>query len=74
MGTLGLGMYLPGKLIQAEIGILLSAIFQQFYFPPELRLELPLFFYIIMIVLMGLSGFLLKIYEKKSSNSIPVSV
>ncbi len=74
VGTLGLGMYLPGKLFQCGVSTFLSALFQQFFFPVEQSMKLSPVFYLILAAALGLFRFGLKIYEKKSSNSALVGV
>ena len=68
-GSLGLGMYLPGKLIQCGISTFSAALFQPFFFPDDQTVNVPPIFYFIMAAIIGFLVFGLKIYEKKSSNS-----
>lgn len=74
VGTLGLGMYIPGKLIQCFISTLAAAIFQQFVFPSGQRIDLSPATYLLLAASTALLTFGLKIYEKKCSNSVPVGV
>lgn len=74
VGTLGLGMYIPGKLIQCMISTFLAAVFQHFFFPVEESFAVTPTFYLIIAAMTATLYFLLKISKKRSSNSLPVGV
>lgn len=74
VGTLGLGRYIPGKLIQCTVSTLLAALFQQFFFPHEQKASLSPIFYLIFTAAIVLYGAAMKIRKKRCSNSLPVGV
>ena len=73
-GKLGLGMYLPGKLIQTGLSVLLSCLLQHFLFAPTERIRIPYWFFGIVaaVILLSFIYFLQK--QKNSSNSMAFGV
>jgi hypothetical protein len=66
---LGLGHYLPGKVLQAAISILLSGFAQRFFFPATECYEIPVYFHLLLLSLAVILPLSLKKIRKKSRNS-----
>ena len=62
VGSLGLGMYIPGKIMQCCISIILSAIIQNFLYVPDQRCPMHLLLYAIV----PLSAAIIVFYTQKS--------
>ena len=71
---LGTAMYLRGKLLQTCISVFVSLLVQWLLFPEEHRLTVEPFLLIPMIICVLFVIVFLAIYEKKSSNPVPVGV
>ena len=69
MGRLGLGKYVPGKLMQACFSISLAAIYQHFFLAPNQKVAFPLVIAGVLLVLPVFLSIFLQKREKK--NSIP---
>ena len=69
---LGMGMYLPGKLLQCIISTLLAALVQQLAFPEGQKMTMHPAFYLIMSVILAAAVLVLQKYEKRCS--IPAAV
>ena len=69
---LALGWYLPGKLLQGLISVLLAALLQAMVFPQAERVYISPVFLIGIAAILAFSVILLRRYEKKSS--IPAAV
>lgn len=74
VGVLGTGMYIPGKLLQCSISIILASALQQFLYQPESRLTIHPIFYPIAFLIIILSVILLQKYEKRCSISRLIAV
>ncbi len=64
----GMGMYLPGKLLQMLISILLAAVYQQFAFSGDAICHANLAFYLFLMAIGGILLLFLKKREKSCSN------
>ena len=71
---LGLGYYLPGKLLQGLISLFLSAFLQSLVFPAEERTYIPAIWLIGTVIILSLSIIVLHKFEKRSSNPAAVGV
>ncbi len=71
-GDLGMGMYLPGKLLQCLISVLFSAVVQRMIFLPEQCAEFPVLFYIAAALLTAALALILQ--KAKKRYSIPHAV
>lgn len=66
---LGLGHYLPGKVLQVAISILLSGFAQRFFLPQDQCYRIPVYFYLVLISFTAFLPLSLKKIRKKSRNS-----
>lgn len=73
-GALGLGWYLPGKLLQSAISILLAVVCQLFYFPPGERMEVSPLLPISLICILLISAIFLQKHENYSRNPAGIGV
>lgn len=64
----GMGMYLPGKLMQMLISVLLAAAYQQFAFSGDALYHVNLQFYLSLLGIAGILLLFLKKWEKRCSN------
>ena len=71
-GSVGMGMYLPGKILHCLCGTLLASVIQYFLFPSDQQVEHGNWFALICLVLTVLYVFLLRKREKRCS--IPTRV
>ena len=62
---LGLGYYLPGKIVQCSVSISLAWVMQHFLFPPEMQWQIPAFIPIITTCVPMVLAFSLRIPKKK---------
>jgi len=69
-GRLGLGLYIPGKLLQTAISLLLASVAQIFLYPAEAVVSLPLFVIPVLVICAVLFG----LRAKKSSSIMKKSV
>lgn len=69
---LGLGMYLPGKILQCVISVILAFVYQNYAFPIESRIHVSPNFYGITIITVIICLLSIQIYKKRCS--IPVTV
>jgi hypothetical protein len=68
VGSLGLGMYIPGKLIQCGISIVLAGVLQNFLYLPAQRLRVHPIYYIMIPLIIVFMIILVKKSENKSRN------
>lgn len=73
-GHLGLGAYLPGKLLQSGFSFLLSAFAQPLLFPAEARWEIPLWALAAVLCALPAAGFGLRKIQNRGSILHPVGV
>ena len=64
----GMGMYLPGKLLQLLISLLLAAVYQQFFFSGDANCHVNPVFYLLLVTIGGVLLLFLKKREKSCSN------
>ena len=73
-GSLGLGMYIPGKLLQCTASVLLTLLMQWIFLPESQITHLTPILVTLFGVFLGIFSLILRKYEKNSSISAPVGV
>ena len=68
VGSLGLGMYIPGKIIQCCISIVLAGFLQKLLYLPDQQVDLHPLFYLILLSIPAVIVFLLQKKQKRCSN------
>ena len=71
---LGMGWYLPGKLMQGLISVFLAAILQMLILPANENIHVDTIYLFLMIIILTIYSVLLHKLEKKSSISVAVGV
>lgn len=73
-GELGLGWYLPGKILQTIISIFLAALVQSVFFPLECKMEQSPLILLLMALILSVYVIILRKFEKRGSISELVGV